>query len=206
LRGKTIQGTMKSAKYSVCRLMMAAGLILITLLSLSCKGSPPPKAAADQKGAAGMEMKITSAAFIDGARIPKKYSCEGQDISPPLNWTGVPQNAKSLALICDDPDAPAGIWTHWVLWNMPPSTPSLPEGVPTDAMLPGGIKQGQNSWPTTGYKGPCPPPGKAHGYQFKLFALDSELNLPDKADKAALETAMKGHILAQARIIGTYGR
>lgn len=180
--------------------------VSVMFFCFSCKGNQPPKAAVDQKGAASMEMKITSAAFVDGAPIPKKYTCDGQDLSPPLAWSGVPKDAKSLALLCDDPDAPAGIWTHWVLWNMSPSTPALPEGVPRDSTLPGGLKQGQNSWPNTGYRGPCPPPGKAHGYQFKLFALDAELDLPVTSTKLGLETAMKNHILAQARIIGTYGR
>ncbi|MBU0507708.1 YbhB/YbcL family Raf kinase inhibitor-like protein [bacterium] len=153
-----------------------------------------------------MALVIASDVFQNGAAIPKKFTCDGQDKSPPLKWSGVPENAKSLALICDDPDAPMGTWTHWVLWNMPPSTPSLPEGVPPDSILPGGIRQGLNSWPKSGYGGPCPPPGKPHRYLFTLFVLDAELELPVGANKAGLEAAMKGHILAQAEVMGTYAR
>jgi hypothetical protein len=99
-----------------------------------------------------------------------------------------------------------GTWVHWVLWDMAPSTPALPEGMPTVAQLPGGMKQGLNSWPKAGYGGPCPPSGKPHRYFFKLYALDSDLNLPERSNKSALEAAMKGHVLAQAQIMGTYGR
>lgn len=153
-----------------------------------------------------MAMTITSTAFKDGASIPKKYTCDGQDLSPPLSWVNVPQKARSLALICDDPDAPMGTWVHWVLWGMPPSTPGLPEGMPKDAELPGNMKQGLNSGSETGYNGPCPPPGKPHRYFFKLYALDAELNISGKVNKAVLEDAMKGHILSQAQVMGTYGR
>jgi Raf kinase inhibitor-like YbhB/YbcL family protein len=179
--------------------------LLLAVGVFGCKGKPTPGAAADPKGTAS-PMTIGSPAFAEGKPIPKKYTCDGQDISPPLKWSGVPAGTKGLALICDDPDAPAGTWTHWVLWNMPPSTPELPEGVPRDPELPGGLKQGQNDWPKTGYGGPCPPPGKAHIYVFKLYALDAALDLSTAADKGALENAMKGHILAQAKTIGTYGR
>jgi Raf kinase inhibitor-like YbhB/YbcL family protein len=153
-----------------------------------------------------MAMTISSNAFREGEAIPRHFTCDGEDVSPPLSWIEVPKEARSLALICDDPDAPAGTWVHWVLWNLPPSTPTLPEGVPKEARLPGGIQQGKNSWPRTGYNGPCPPPGKPHRYFFKLYALDTELSLPDGGGKSAVENAMKGHILAQAQLIGTYGR
>ena len=153
-----------------------------------------------------MALTIASTAFTDGAAIPKKYTCDGQDLSPPLAWTGVPEGTKSLALICDDPDAPMGTWVHWVLWGLPPSAPALPEGAPPTGTLPGGIQQGMNSWPKVGYGGPCPPPGKPHRYFFKLYALDATLTLPDNTDKGGLERAMKGHILASAQIMGTYGR
>lgn len=180
-------------------------MVLSALVFTACGKTEKPLQKAE-KGATEMAMVITSAAFTDGAAIPKKYTCDGQDASPPLAWTGVPAAAKSLALICDDPDAPMGTWVHWVLWGMPPSTPALPEGMPRDAELPGGIKQGLNSWPKTGYGGPCPPPGKPHRYFFKLYALDAELNLSERANKSALEEAMKGHVLAQAQLMGRYGR
>ncbi|RPH93642.1 YbhB/YbcL family Raf kinase inhibitor-like protein [candidate division KSB1 bacterium] len=151
-------------------------------------------------------MTIATTAFSDSAPIPKKFSCLGKNVSPPLAIGGVPADAKSLTLICDDPDAPMGTWTHWVLWNIPPSTPSLPEGMPKEATLPGGMKQGINSGMDIGYDGPCPPPGKPHRYFFKLFALDSVISLSDKADKKALEDAMKGHVLAQAQTMGTFTR
>jgi Raf kinase inhibitor-like YbhB/YbcL family protein len=187
------------------RLSALGGIILIAFFSLSCKGTQTPKPPTE-KGGEGMALTITSTVFRDGAAIPKKYTCDGQDVSPPLAWTGVPANAKSLALICDDPDAPMGTWVHWVLWGMTPSTPSLPEGVPRDPVLPGGARQGLNSGSKAGYNGPCPPPGKPHRYFFKLYALDTVLDLPERANKAALEQAMKGHVLTQGQIMGTYGR
>ena len=180
-------------------------MVLLAFVFAACGKTEKPLQKAE-KGATEMAMVITSTAFTDGAAIPKKYTCDGQDASPPLAWTGVPAAAKSLALICDDPDAPMGTWVHWVLWGMAPSTPALPEGMPKDAELPGGMKQGLNSWPKTGYGGPCPPPGKPHRYFFKLYALNSDLNLPERSNKSALEEAMKGHVLAQAQIMGTYGR
>jgi Raf kinase inhibitor-like YbhB/YbcL family protein len=180
-------------------------MVLLAFVFTACgKMERPPEKA--EKGATGMALTITSTAFNDGATIPKKFTCDGQDISPPLAWSGIPANAKSLALICDDPDAPMGTWVHWVLWNMPPSTPALPEGIAKDGDLPGGIKQGLNSWPKTGYGGPCPPPGKPHRYFFKLYALDAELAFSGSVNKNVLEEAMKSHILGQAQIIGTYGR
>jgi len=159
------------------------------------------------KGATGMALTITSPAFTDSASIPRKYSCDGNDVSPPLSWSGVPDNAKSLALIMDDPDAPNGTWTHWVVWNIPVNSTSLPEGVSkTTASITGGGMQGQNSWPKTGYGGPCPPPGNAHHYYFRLFALDNMLTLPDSTGSAALQRAMTGHIVAQAQTLGMYSR
>jgi Raf kinase inhibitor-like YbhB/YbcL family protein len=180
-------------------------LVLLVFIFSACgKTEKPPQKA--EKGVTEMALAITSTAFTEGAAIPKKHTCDGQDLSPPLAFSGVPVGAKSLALICDDPDAPMGTWVHWVLWGMPPSTPALPEGVPTDAQLPGGMKQGVSSARSAGYHGPCPPPGKPHRYFFKLYALDAEMNLSERTNKSALEEAMKGHILAEAQIMGRYGR
>ncbi|MCX7722324.1 MAG: YbhB/YbcL family Raf kinase inhibitor-like protein, partial [Verrucomicrobiae bacterium] len=124
-----------------------------------------------------MKIQVTSPAFQDGKPIPSKYTCDGEDVSPPLNWTNVPPEAKSLVLISDDPDAPVGTWVHWVLYDLPPTTAGLSEGVPKSSELPNGAKQGINDFRRIGYGGPCPPPGKPHRYYFKLYALDTVLGL-----------------------------
>ncbi len=153
-------------------------------------------------------MQVTSSAFQEGETIPKKYTGDGSDLSPPLRWTGAPAGTKSLAIICDDPDAPAGTWVHWVLFNLPADTRELEEGVPTKETLPNGARQGKNSWGSNniGYRGPSPPPGKPHRYFFKVYALDAMLDLAAGADKAQLEKAMKGHVLGQGQMMGKYGR
>jgi len=137
--------------------------------------------------------------------IPKKYTCDGPDASPPLNWSDVPAKAKSLALIVDDPDAPMGTWVHWVAWNIPPDARSLDEGVPKKDSLPNGMKQGTTDFRSIGYGGPCPPSG-THRYFFKLYALDTALNLPPSTTKKDLERAMQGHVLRQVELIGKYAR
>ncbi len=150
-------------------------------------------------------MKIESSAFTSGQPIPQKYTCQGADISPALSWSDVPQNAKTLALITDDPDAPAGVWVHWVIYNLPAQTHSLPEAVPkTEQAL--GALQGKNDFGKIGYGGPCPPPGKPHRYFFKLYALDTPLNLPVGATKQNVEKAMQGHVVAHAELMGIYQR
>lgn len=151
-------------------------------------------------------MKIESSAFVDRSAIPKEYTCQGADSSPDLKWSAPPEGAKSLALIVDDPDAPAGIWVHWVVWNLPPTLRGLPEGIANNESLPDGTRQGLNDFKRIGYGGPCPPPGKPHRYFFKLYALDSSLELPARSTKAQLERAMQKHILAQAELVGTYQR
>ena len=153
-------------------------------------------------------MKLTTSAFADGTPIPIKHTCDGPDVSPPLAWADTPANTKSFALIMDDPDAPMGTWVHWVLWNLPPSVTSLSENAPRTETLKayGGALQGNNTWPKIGYYGPCPPPGKPHRYYFKLYALDGPLALKAGATKAEVERAMQGHVLAQAELMGTYGR
>lgn len=151
-------------------------------------------------------MQLTSTAFSEGSTIPTEHTGDGRDSSPPLAWSGAPANTKSFALICDDPDAPRGTWVHWVLWDLPAQTHKLPEGVPAQKQLDGGARQGVNDFRKIGYGGPAPPPGKPHRYFFKLHALDTTLNLEPGATKAQLEDAMKGHVLAQAQLMGTYGR
>jgi len=171
-----------------------------------------PSSPGDQQQAA---LKLTSSAFGPGEPIPRKYTGDGENVSPPLAWTGLPEGTKELALICDDPDAPSPRrpapkpWVHWVLYKIPPTVTELPEGIPPKAQLdnPPGALQGKNSWPTVGYRGPEPPRGSGrHRYVFKLYALDEPLSLPPEANKQALLAAMKGHILAEAQLIGTYER
>jgi len=148
---------------------------------------------------------ITSTAFKDGEMIPQKFTCDGQNISPPLKWESAPVQAKSFALIVDDPDAPAGIWVHWVIFNIPPATSELPENVPTKESLPDGVLQGKNDFRDSGYGGPCPP-GGTHRYYFKLYALDTMLKFSAGITKPELLKAMEGHIVAQAQLMGRYSR
>ena len=153
-----------------------------------------------------MTLKITSTAFQQGGSIPSQYTCEGKDISPPLSWSGVPANAKSVAMIVDDPDAPdpakpQRVYVHWVVYNIPPQATSLPENA-SKSGLSGGIVQGKNDWGKTGYGGPCPPIGR-HRYFFKLYALDTTLTLKD-ATKADVERAIKGHVIDSGELMGTY--
>ena len=150
-------------------------------------------------------MKLTSPAIAEGEPIPKKYSANADNKSPPLQWSEVPQGVKCYALIADDPDAPAKTWVHWVIWNLPADARELPEGVPPDASLPNGAKQGKNDSGGVGYSGPAPPPGKAHRYFFKLYALDATLDLKEgTATKQDLEKAMKGHVVGHGQLMGTF--
>jgi Raf kinase inhibitor-like YbhB/YbcL family protein len=154
-----------------------------------------------------MALKVTSAAFQPAGPIPSKYTCEGQDISPPLTWSGAPANTTSFVLIVDDPDAPdpakpERVYVHWVVYNLPATTTALPENASKKG-LPKGAVQGKNDWGKAEYGGPCPPIGR-HRYFFKLYALDSELTGLSSATKADLERAMKGHVLASGRLVGTY--
>ena len=149
---------------------------------------------------------IGSAAFSNGAPIAARYTCDGADLSPALSWSGAPDATQSLALIADDPDAPMGTWTHWLLWNIPARATLLSEDVPKVELLDNGARQGINDFQHIGYGGPCPPPGKPHRYFFKLYALDARLDLKPGATKSELERAMAPHILAQTQTMGTYGR
>ncbi len=162
--------------------------------------------ALDRQGDTSAKFSLAANAFSEGASVPTEYTCNGQDISPLLTWTEPPTGTRSFALIADDPDAPAGTWVHWVVYNLPASARRLPQAIPKSPELEGGGSQGANDFGKTGYNGPCPPPGKPHRYYFNLYALDAKVALPPGASKSALETAMKGHILAQARIMSHYGR
>jgi Raf kinase inhibitor-like YbhB/YbcL family protein len=151
----------------------------------------------------GKAMQLMSLVFTEGGMIPTKYTCKGQDISPPLEWKDAPPGTKSFALICDDPDAPGATWVHWVVYNIPPNITKLTEDIRPDKEFINGMMQGNNDWPKIGYGGPCPPSG-THRYYFKLYALDAVLPLRPGIRKGALLQAMKGHILAEAQLMGTY--
>jgi Raf kinase inhibitor-like YbhB/YbcL family protein len=186
----------------------------VCALALACQsnqatdaGSRSPSATSPKIQEAEKTVGIVSSAFEHEKAIPTKHTCEGDDVSPPLSWSNIPAETKSLALIVDDPDAPDPaapemVWVHWVLYDVPPSTTELPEGV-TVEQLPAGTRQGSNDWKRTGYGGPCPPIGR-HRYFHKLYALDAKLGDLEEPTKADLETAMKGHVLAWGELVGTY--
>jgi Raf kinase inhibitor-like YbhB/YbcL family protein len=153
-----------------------------------------------------MSLELTSTAFPPKGTIPRQYTGDGTDRSPPLAWSEPPPGTLSLALVCDDPDAPRGTWVHWVLFNLPAQARELEEGVPATETLGNGAKQGRNDFGNLGYGGPAPPRGKPHRYFFKLYALDVALDLPPGATKAHLLQAMKGHVLAEGQLVGSYGR
>jgi Raf kinase inhibitor-like YbhB/YbcL family protein len=167
------------------------------VLLAGCKGNDALPAS---EGGLDMTIQITSTAFSEGGKIPRIYTCDDQNVSPPLTWTGVPTTTVSLALIMDDPDAPSGTWVHWVLYNLAPDTTNLDQGKT------GLGTEGKNDFNRLGYGGPCPPRGSTHRYYIKLFALDTRLDLKSGATKAQVESAMRGHILAQGQLMGRYGR
>ena len=169
-------------------------LILLLFSAIIVGQQPKPKEVA---------MKITSSAFSDGALIPIKYTCDGDDISPPLVWNDIPENTASFVLINDDPDAPVGTWDHWILFNLDGKTTELAENVDLSKLA--GVQLGHNSWRRNDYGGPCPPYG-THRYFFKLYALDMKLDLPASSSKQDIEKAMAGHILAEAELLGRYKR
>ncbi len=153
-----------------------------------------------------MTLSLTTTAFPSNGPIPARYTCDGEDRSPPLTWRDAPAQTAAFALIMDDPDAPRGVFTHWVLYNLPADARELPEGVPSAERLPGGALQGVNDFGRVGYGGPCPPPGPAHRYRFTLYALDTPLGLGPRATKQAVLDAMRGHVLAEGQLVGTYQR
>ncbi len=153
-----------------------------------------------------MSFTVRTTAFSEGALIPKKYTCDGVDISPELTWSAIPDGTQSFALIADDPDAPVGTWTHWIAWNIPATATRLPEGVPKQESLSDGTRQGKNDFKRIGYGGPCPPPGKPHRYFFRLYALRINLNLNGGASRGELEKAIKGQVISTAELMGKYGR
>jgi Raf kinase inhibitor-like YbhB/YbcL family protein len=153
-----------------------------------------------------MPFELTSIAFQNGEPIPREYTADGRNVSPPLKWGDPPAGTRSFALLCDDPDAPRGTFTHWVICNIPAEARELSEGVPPEPTLPNGTVQGSNDFGKVGYGGPSPPRGKPHRYFFKLYALDRLVDLQPGADKRQLLAAMQGHILAETQLMGTYRR
>jgi Raf kinase inhibitor-like YbhB/YbcL family protein len=180
-------------KGAAMSLLVQRLLVLILGLTVTCQTPAYAK-----EGRKMIQMKLTSPEFIHGKPIPDKYSCNGEDTNPPLAIEGVPAEAKSLALIMDDPDAPAGIWMHWVIWNIDPATTEIKQG-----SVPKGAQEGQNSWKKKGYGGPCPPSG-THRYFFRLYALKEQLNLPASATRKDLDHAMQGKIIAESELMGVY--
>ena len=153
-----------------------------------------------------MSFELTSSAFKEGERIPDRHTCEGEDLSPPLHWGVPPAATKSFVMIADDPDAPGGTWVHWVIYNLSLDLRGLPEGIPAKDHWLDGALQGLTDFKRVGYGGPCPPQGKPHRYYFKLYALDAVLNLKPRATKGQVLEACKGHVLAEASLMGRFGR
>jgi Raf kinase inhibitor-like YbhB/YbcL family protein len=177
------------------RLLLLPLTLLLPRGSHTCPQTPTPNT-----------LQLKSPDFSSGATIPKQFTCDGADISPALSWIDPPPATQSFALITDDPDAPAGTWVHWVLYNLPATLRALPQNLPKSEQSNGGSHQGDNDFEKTGYNGPCPPPGKPHRYFFKLYALDTKLTLKPRASKKDVETAMQGHILAQGQYMGRFSR
>ncbi len=200
--------------------LFVPAILCVWCLALTCSGGCG-KQSTDQPAApvgtmatpgAGQEgsivaFSLSSPAFRNGERIPAKYTADGSDVSPPLQWTDPPAGTKQFALLCDDPDAPVGIWNHWVLYGLSPELRKLPEGrAKTEKLSHPHATQGSNTWPKTGYWGPAPPRGQTHRYQFTLFALSKELDLDPGATRDELRAAMEGSVLATATLEGTYSR
>ena len=186
-------------------LVMTAAFLMLVFLSCNSRQPVVQPPAANTPKAEKPEIKLTSTAFKEGQPIPRTYTCDGVNVSPPLEWSGVPKTAKTLSIICDDPDASPDTWVHWVLYNLPSDNIGIVESMPaTEKLLAGGF-QGTNDFEKIGYGGPCPPSG-THHYFFKIYALDGELPLKAGATKAELVKAMEGHILLQGQLMGTYKR
>jgi Raf kinase inhibitor-like YbhB/YbcL family protein len=179
------------------RRWLFAGTVAVIVIAAVLSGCAP-------SNPAPQGFRLTSSNFKDGGIISKKYTCEGENISPPLSWGQVPAGTQSLALIMEDLDAPKGVFTHWVIFNLPPGSPGLAEAIPGQSELADGARQGRNDFGKTGYGGPCPSDTPFHRYQFTLYALDRPLDLAGGASRQEVEAAMSGHILGQARLIGTY--
>lgn len=185
-----------SVALGMAAFLLAAGLILAAGRS---------NARAQQEASSG-KLRLATSAFKVGGAIPKKFTCDGADTSPALDWNDPPPGTRSFALIADDPDAPGGTFTHWLVYDLPAGQRRLPEGIARGGEIQGGGLQGVNDFQKTGYAGPCPPPGKAHRYYFRLYALDGKVNLRPAASRQELEPALQGHVLAHSEIMGKYQR
>src|ERR1035437_3291824 len=188
------------------RLLALTSVLFLPLFACRDARTPGEDGSSTIEGGSAMSLAVTTTAFSPGGVIPKGYTCDGADTSPDLSWLGAPAGVQSFALIADDPDAPVGTWTHWLIWNFPVQSTGLPKGVPKGETLGDGTRQGRNDFRRIGYGGPCPPPGKSHRYFFKVYALDAKLDLRAGANRGELEQAMKMHVLAQGELIGKYGR
>jgi Raf kinase inhibitor-like YbhB/YbcL family protein len=191
-----MNNTGRDLRTAVCTLIMLIALC-------ACQGQQPEP---EPLLGPGVAMDLQSSAFEAGGMIPTKYTCDGQDVSPALSWSEPPVDTESLVLFCDDPDAPAGTWDHWVLFNIPAASRSLPESIATEPVIDKAGVQGANSWGKIGYGGPCPPKGGEHRYYFRLYALDTNLDLEPGATRKDVEEALQGHVLAQGQLMGRYGR
>lgn len=187
----------KLSSNNLLTIASVAFLTMLTMLTL-------PSVSSCQKTGGKFELKTT--AFQSAGNIPRQFTCEGADVSPALSWTAPPAATRSFVLIMDDPDAPSGTFVHWVVYDLPASARHLPEHVPAGDEIRGGGKQGRNGFPLTGYGGPCPPRGRPHRYFFKLYALDTKLELGAGARKQDVEKAMQGHVLAEAELMGLFAR
>lgn len=192
------------ARMSLHRFTLPAVLLLVCAIA-SCQGGGGSGTIADGEEPAPT-IRLTSPVFDVGQEIPERNTCDADDLSPPLAWSGVPPATRTLALICDDPDAPSGDWVHWVLYGLPPTEVELPEGVDTTAVVFAATRQGTNDFGRSGYGGPCPPPGKPHRYYFRLYALDAMPDLGPGATKRQLLDAIEGHVLARGELMGQYRR
>jgi len=184
--------------------IVGAMLILLIVLLTGCtsRGTLPEEGTMEIK----LGLKLQSTAFKDGERVPDKHTCDRENISPPLSWNKVDRSVKSWALILEDPDAPRGVFTHWIVYNIPANVTGLPEAIPAAGKLQNGAMQGKNDALKVGYTGPCPPPGPVHHYNFTLYALDNLLNLPEGVSKKPVMDAMQGHIISQGKLTGLYQR
>ncbi len=188
------------------RLLALSGILLLSVFACRSARTRGQASNVISEGGRALSMAVTTTAFPPGGAIPPNYTCDGADVSPDLSWSGAPAAVQSFALIADDSDAPAGTWTHWLIWNIPAQSTGMPKSVPTNETLADGARQGRNDFQRIGYSGPCPPAGKPHRYFFRLYALNDKLDLRAGANRYELEEAMKGGVLAQGELMARYGR
>ena len=204
ISGNVVSSQFVQAHFGISPLCLLVALWMLLIPTASCTRSAAESAHA--KDSQASEFKIESMAFKEGAEIPKKFTCEGEDISPALHWSHPPRGTQSFALIAEDPDAPSGTWIHWVVYDLPARLRRLPDNVPKRGEIPGGGAQGRNDFGRIGYGGPCPPVGNAHHYFFKLYALDKMLHLQPGEGKNEVLDAAKSHVLGTAQCMGLFRR